>query len=73
MPRWYLNLITITVFMNIFTGNQFFTAVIGKQQLTELATLRNQLLGISSFKQAFNGQNLFISFHPSKSDAIDLY
>jgi len=53
MPRWYLNFNNDNSFYDILPATNFLPRLLAKQQLTELATLRNQLLGISSFKQAF--------------------
>lgn len=54
-------------FYDIFTENKLFASVIGKQQMTELDTLRHQLLGSSALKDFFNKQNIFISLHPVKN------
>jgi hypothetical protein len=59
-------------FYDIFTGNKLFAAVIGKDQVTELDTLRKQLLGSPSVNQFFDGQNTFVSLHPLKDNTIGL-
>ncbi len=59
-------------FYDIFTGNKLLSAVIGKQQIGELDTLRRQLLLNSLLEQYFTGQNIFISIHPSKTNTVDL-
>jgi hypothetical protein len=59
-------------FYDIFKGNKLFAAVIGKQQLDELDTLRSQLLGNRTLQKFFTGQNTFISLHPLKDHTIAL-
>jgi hypothetical protein len=59
-------------FYDIFNGNKLFTAVIGKEQITQLDTLRQQLLISTPLKQYFDGQSTFISIHPIAGKAIDL-
>jgi hypothetical protein len=59
-------------FYDIFKDNKLFAAVIGKQKLSLLDTLRQQLLQNSILVKYFTGQNIFISLHPSKTDGIDL-
>jgi hypothetical protein len=59
-------------FYDIFKGNTLFAAVIGKQQLEELDTLRSQLLGNPALQKYFNAQSTFISIHPLKDHATGL-
>ena len=59
-------------FYDIFTGNKLLAAVIGRQKISELDTLRRQLLLNPLLEQYFTGQNIFISLHPSKTNNIDL-
>lgn len=59
-------------FYEIFNGNKLFAAVIGNQQLSDMDTLRKQLLRTPELKPFFNGQDVFISFHPQKESAIGL-
>src|ERR1022692_3734046 len=59
-------------FYDIFNGNKLFAAVIGQQKLGELDTLRKQLLLNPLLGRYFNGQNIFVSVHPLKANAIDL-
>jgi CRISPR/Cas system CMR-associated protein Cmr5 small subunit len=59
-------------FYDIFKDNKLFAAVIGKQKLGQLDTLRQQLFQNSILSKYFTGQNIFISLHPSKTDGIDL-
>ncbi|MBC7400803.1 MAG: hypothetical protein H7289_12755 [Mucilaginibacter sp.] len=59
-------------FYDIFKGNTLFAAVIGKQQLNELDTLRSQLLGNPALQKSFTGQNTFISLHPLKDNTVAL-
>jgi hypothetical protein len=59
-------------FYDIFKDNKLFAAVIGKQKLGLLDTLRQQLLQNPILSKYFTGQNIFISLHPSKPDGIDL-
>ncbi|MFI5140430.1 MAG: hypothetical protein ACHQIM_21605, partial [Sphingobacteriales bacterium] len=59
-------------FYDIFTGNKLLAAVIGKQKIGELDTLRRTLLLNPSLERFFTGQNIFISLHPSKTNATGL-
>lgn len=59
-------------FYDIFTGNKLFAAVVGKQQIDDLDTLRSQLLTNAPLQKFFNGQNIFISLHPLKNHTIEL-
>jgi len=59
-------------FYDIFTGNKLFAAVVGKQQIDELDTLRSQLLTNSPLQKFFNGQNIFVSLHPLKDHTVQL-
>nr|WP_294794157.1 hypothetical protein [uncultured Mucilaginibacter sp.] len=59
-------------FYEIFNDNKLFTAVIGKEQLGDLDTLRKQLLPNNLLGQFFNGQDVFISFHPQKDSGIGM-
>ncbi len=59
-------------FYDIFNGNKLFADVIGQKQLTDLDTLRNQLLANPSLQKHFTGQNTFISLHPLKDHTIEL-
>ncbi|MES2375299.1 MAG: hypothetical protein V4553_01910 [Bacteroidota bacterium] len=59
-------------FYDIFKGNKLFAAVIGKQQINELDTLRSQLFGNQVLQKVFNGQNTFISVHPLKDHTVAL-
>jgi len=59
-------------FYDIFAGNKLFTAVAGQQTLGELDTLRRVLLLNQALAPYFDGQNIFISVHPSKTDKIGL-
>jgi hypothetical protein len=58
-------------FYDIFNGNQLFANVIGQEQLTDLDTLRTQILNNALLEPFFTGQNIFISFHPSKNNTIE--
>ncbi|MES2425410.1 MAG: hypothetical protein V4560_00510 [Bacteroidota bacterium] len=59
-------------FYDIFKGNKLFTAVIGKQQIDELDTLRKQLPENSTLQKFFTGQNTFISVHPLPDHTLEL-
>ncbi len=59
-------------FYDIFNGNQLLKAVAGNQKLTDLDTLRKVLLSSTLSDQFFNGQNVFISVHPTNADDINL-
>jgi len=52
-------------FYDILKGNKLFEAVAGKQLFGQLDTLRTQLLQNPFLGKFFDGQNIFISFHPS--------
>ncbi len=59
-------------FYDIFNGDKLFVSLIGKPQLGQLDTLRQQLQENPLLEKYFTGQNLFISVHPSKTNDIDL-
>lgn len=59
-------------FYDIFKGDKLFTAVIGKEQLGELDTLRSQMFADPTLEKFFNGQNTFISLHPQADGTIGL-
>lgn len=59
-------------FYEIFDNNQLFAAVIGGEQLSELDTLRRQLLEQPALKAFFDGQSIFVSFHPAKDKSHDV-
>ncbi len=59
-------------FYDIFTDNKLLAAVIGKQKIGELDTLRRQLLLNPLLEQYFTGQNIYISIHPSKTNGAGL-
>lgn len=59
-------------FYDIFKGSQLLSTVMGKDKLAELDTIRKLLLGSQKLDQFFNGQNIFISVHPSNTDDINL-
>ena len=59
-------------FYDIFNDNKLFAAVIGKQAIGELDTLRTQLLLNPLFERYFSAQNIFVSVHPSKSKPVEL-
>ena len=55
-------------FYEIYNDNKLFAAVVGPEQLKELDTLRKQLLTNDVLKPFFDGQDVFISFHPAKDN-----
>lgn len=59
-------------FYDIFKGSQLLSNVTGREKLADLDTLRKLLLASPSLDQFFNGQNIFISIHPSNSNDINL-
>jgi len=59
-------------FYDIFTNNKLLAAVISKQKIGELDTLRTALLLNPSLDRFFTGQNIFISLHPSQKNTTDL-
>jgi len=61
-----------TSFYDIFKNSKLFTAFTGKQTLGELDTLRQQLLQNSFLAKYFDGQNIYISLHPSANHTLSL-
>jgi hypothetical protein len=59
-------------FYDIFKGNQLLSAVAGKDKLADLDTLRKLLITSPQLEHFFDGQNVFISVHPSNGDDINL-
>ncbi len=59
-------------FYDIFKENELFTNIVGKNTIAELDTLRRQFLLTEQLEPFFNGQNFFISLHPSKNNTIEL-
>ncbi|MFD2147320.1 hypothetical protein [Mucilaginibacter antarcticus] len=59
-------------FYDIFAGNKLFAAVVGQKQISELDTLRRQLLTVAPLKQFFTGQNTFISLHPVLGKTVEI-
>ncbi|RYY36596.1 MAG: hypothetical protein EOP46_05865 [Sphingobacteriaceae bacterium] len=58
-------------FYDIFAGNTLPAAVIGPQTLTSLETLRKTLVNNTALNDYVDGQNIFISMHPSIGDSTD--
>jgi len=59
-------------FYDIFNGNALLESVTGKDQIADIDTVRNVLLGNPLIAKYFEGQSLFISLHPLKTGGIDL-
>jgi len=59
-------------FYDIFNENTLLESVTGKDQITDIDTVRNVLLGNPLIAKYFNGQSLFISLHPLKDKGVDL-
>ncbi|MDB5146814.1 MAG: hypothetical protein JWQ57_834, partial [Mucilaginibacter sp.] len=59
-------------FYEIFAGNQLLSAFVGHDKLSELDTLRKLLIATPQLSQFFEGQNIFISLHPTNNDDINL-
>lgn len=59
-------------FYDIFKDNKLFAAFIGAQKLGQLDTLRQTLFQNQALSKYFTGQDIFISLHPSKVEAISL-
>ncbi|MCR8556022.1 hypothetical protein KXD93_00120 [Mucilaginibacter sp. BJC16-A38] len=59
-------------FYDIFKDNKLFAAIISKQKLGQLDTLRQVLLQNPLLSKYFTAQDLFISLHPSKTNGIEL-
>src|SRR6187402_3784488 len=59
-------------FYDMFSNSQLFTAITGKQTLTDLDILRKQLLQNPQLEQFFTGQNIFVSLHPLTNSTVDI-
>ena len=59
-------------FYDIFNDNILLTALVGPEKLADIDTVRNQLLGNPILAKYFDGQNVFISLHPTKDNEVDL-
>ena len=59
-------------FYDIFNGNTLLESVTGKDQIADIDTVRNVLLGNPLIAKCFDGQSLFISLHPLKNNGVDL-
>jgi len=57
---------------DIFKGDTLFSAVAGKETVSQLDTLRRQVLLNAALRKYFTGQNLFISVHPFPGKQIEL-
>jgi hypothetical protein len=58
-------------FYDIFADNSLFTNIIGEEKMAELIGLKKLLLQNTLIQPYLNGQNLFVSIHPQKGDAVD--
>jgi len=59
-------------FYDIFNGNALLESVTGKNQIADIDTVRDVLLGNPLISKYFNGQSLFVSLHPLKGDGVEL-
>jgi hypothetical protein len=59
-------------FYDIFNGNTLLESVTGKDQIADIDTVRDVLLGNPLIAKYFSGQSLFISLHPLKGNSVDL-
>lgn len=59
-------------FYDIFNGNTLLESVTGKDQIADIDTVRDVLLGNSLINKYFSGQSLFVSLHPLKDKGADL-
>lgn len=59
-------------FYDIFNGNTLLESVTGKDQIVDIDTVRDVLLGNPLIAKYFSGQSLFISLHPLKKQGVDL-
>lgn len=59
-------------FYDIFSDNTLLTSVMGKDNLADIDTLRSVLLGNPLLHKYFDGQSLFVSLHPLKSNEAAL-
>lgn len=59
-------------FYDILKNNKLFSALLTREKLDELDTLKQQLLQNPVLEKYFAGQNIFISFHPLKNIGTDL-
>src|ERR1700761_7500030 len=50
-------------FYDIFNNDKLLVSVAGKEQLDDIDSVRDILLGNALFKKFFDGQNVFISLH----------
>lgn len=54
-------------FYDIFNGNKLLNALVGQDLISDIDTVRSQLLNNSSLLKFFDGQSVFISLHPTKT------
>jgi len=51
-------------FYDIFNNNSLFSAVVGKPNISDFNTIREELLQNPYLEKFFSGQNIYISIHP---------
>ena len=59
-------------FYEIFKGNKLFKAITGEQNIRLLGTLNQEVLHNALLERYFDGQNIFISVHPSSVALTEL-
>jgi hypothetical protein len=58
-------------FYDSFNNNKLLESLVGQQLISDIDTVRDQLLGNPSIAKFFDGQSVFISLHPTKN-SLDL-
>jgi hypothetical protein len=59
-------------FYDIFNGNTLLQSAVGTENITDLDTVRGQLINNPLIAKYFKGQSLFVSLHPLKDKGVDL-
>ena len=59
-------------FYEIYNGNKLFASVLGETPLTDLKLLRSEAKFYQLLGPLFGGEDVFLSFHPQKDNAIGL-
>jgi hypothetical protein len=57
-------------YYEIFKDYKLFDAILGSKNKEELSAVKQYLLDYSNLRLISSGQNIFLSFHPQKSDSI---
>ncbi|WP_461453186.1 hypothetical protein [Mucilaginibacter sp.] len=59
-------------FYDIFNGNTLLQSAVGVDNVTDLDTVRSQLINNPLIAKYLSGQSLFVSLHPLKDKGVDL-